>query len=209
MMFSVPCETYEIDPIAEKALDLIFILHVDHEQNASTSTVRLAGSSGANPFACIASGIAALWGPAHGGANEAVLNMLIEISDAGKPKGGAGRLPQWVFEIFGKWTTTFFNCGCREYPECEHGKIRLGRWLVDKRKEGFNPSGLAQKLHDDFELWAYPGDIFSWLDSLIHSLRAVQRIANVAGKTDLSVKIDDQIARIERPLEKDDSKNES
>ena len=83
MMFSVPCEAYEIDPIAEKALDLIFILHVDHEQNASTSTVRLAGSSGANPFACIASGIAALWGPAHGGANEAVLNMLTEIGDAG------------------------------------------------------------------------------------------------------------------------------
>ena len=79
MMFSVPCTDYEIDPVAEQALDLIFILHVDHEQNASTSTVRLAGSSGANPFACIASGIAALWGPAHGGANEAVLNMLGEI----------------------------------------------------------------------------------------------------------------------------------
>jgi citrate synthase len=81
MMFSIPCDTYEIDPIAEKALDLIFILHIDHEQNASTSTVRLAGSSHANPFACIASGIAALWGPAHGGANEAVLNMLQEIGD--------------------------------------------------------------------------------------------------------------------------------
>jgi citrate synthase len=81
MMFSVPCEPYEIDPVAEKALDLIFILHIDHEQNASTSTVRLAGSSGANPFACIASGIAALWGPAHGGANEAVLTMLENIGD--------------------------------------------------------------------------------------------------------------------------------
>ncbi len=79
MMFSVPCEPYVVDPVAEKALDLIFILHIDHEQNASTSTVRLAGSSGANPFACIASGIAALWGPAHGGANEAVLSMLDEI----------------------------------------------------------------------------------------------------------------------------------
>jgi citrate synthase len=81
MMFSVPCEEYVIDPVAEKALDLIFILHIDHEQNASTSTVRLAGSSGANPFACIASGIAALWGPAHGGANEAVLSMLEEIGE--------------------------------------------------------------------------------------------------------------------------------
>jgi citrate synthase len=81
MMFSVPCEKYQLDPVAEKALDLIFILHIDHEQNASTSTVRLAGSSGANPFACVASGIAALWGPAHGGANEAVLSMLNAIGD--------------------------------------------------------------------------------------------------------------------------------
>lgn len=81
MMFSIPCEQYEVDPVAEKALDLIFILHVDHEQNASTSTVRLAGSSLANPFACISSGITALWGPAHGGANEAALNMLDEIGD--------------------------------------------------------------------------------------------------------------------------------
>ncbi len=79
MMFSVPSEDYMVDPVAEKALDLVFMLHADHEQNASTSTVRLAGSSGANPFACIASGIAALWGPAHGGANEAALKMLEEI----------------------------------------------------------------------------------------------------------------------------------
>ena len=79
MMFSVPSETYVMNPILSKAMDRIFILHADHEQNASTSTVRLAGSSGANPFACIAAGIASLWGPAHGGANEAVLNMLTEI----------------------------------------------------------------------------------------------------------------------------------
>lgn len=81
MMFSNPCEKYEVNPTLARAMDKIFILHADHEQNASTSTVRLAGSSGANPFACIASGIAALWGPAHGGANEAVLNMLAEIGD--------------------------------------------------------------------------------------------------------------------------------
>jgi citrate synthase len=84
MMFSTPCEPYEIDPVAAKALDLLFILHADHEQNASTSTVRLAGSSMANPFACIAAGIASLWGPAHGGANEAVLNMLTEIGDVSR-----------------------------------------------------------------------------------------------------------------------------
>ncbi|MEM8769057.1 MAG: citrate synthase [Pseudomonadota bacterium] len=81
MMFATPCADYEVNPVIAKAMDRIFLLHADHEQNASTSTVRLAGSTGANPFACIAAGIAALWGPAHGGANEAVLNMLAEIGD--------------------------------------------------------------------------------------------------------------------------------
>ena len=79
MMFSLPCGPYEVNPVFERALDQFLILHADHEQNASTSTVRLAGSSGANPFACIASGIACLWGPAHGGANEAALTMLRQI----------------------------------------------------------------------------------------------------------------------------------
>jgi citrate synthase len=81
MMFATPCDDYVVDPLAERAMDLLFILHADHEQNASTSTVRLAGSSGANPFACIAAGTASLWGPAHGGANEAVLDMLEQIGD--------------------------------------------------------------------------------------------------------------------------------
>ena len=81
MLFSNPAEEYKINPVISKAMDKILILHADHEQNASTSTVRLAGSSGANPFACISAGIASLWGPAHGGANEAVLNMLEEIGD--------------------------------------------------------------------------------------------------------------------------------
>jgi citrate synthase len=84
MAFSVPCEEYKVSPTLARAMDRIFILHADHEQNASTSTVRLAGSSGANPFACIAAGIASLWGPAHGGANEAVLNMLTEIGSKDK-----------------------------------------------------------------------------------------------------------------------------
>ncbi len=86
MTFGVPAEEYEVDPIIERAMDRIFILHADHEQNASTSTVRLAGSSGANPFACIAAGIACLWGPSHGGANEAALNMLREIGDPSRTK---------------------------------------------------------------------------------------------------------------------------
>jgi len=81
MMFSVPTEEYHVSPAAASALDLLFILHADHEQNASTSTVRLVGSTGANPYACVAAGISALWGPAHGGANEAVLNMLNQIGD--------------------------------------------------------------------------------------------------------------------------------
>jgi citrate synthase len=89
MMFAVPAEDYKISPVLAKAMDRIFILHADHEQNASTSTVRLAGSSGANPFACVAAGIASLWGPAHGGANEAVLNMLQEI-------GSKDRIPEIV-----------------------------------------------------------------------------------------------------------------
>ena len=89
MTFGVPAEEYEVVPAVERALDRIFILHADHEQNASTSTVRLAGSSGANPFACIAAGIACLWGPAHGGANEAALNMLREI---GRPE----RIPEYL-----------------------------------------------------------------------------------------------------------------
>ncbi len=89
MCFAVPCEPYFADPVLARALDRIFILHADHEQNASTSTVRLAGSSGANPFACIAAGIACLWGPAHGGANEAALNMLEEI-------GSVDRIPEYI-----------------------------------------------------------------------------------------------------------------
>ncbi len=85
MMFAMPSEKYEVNPLLEKALDVILILHADHEQNASTSTVRLAGSSQANPFAVLAAGIASLWGPAHGGANEAVIRMLTDINESGKP----------------------------------------------------------------------------------------------------------------------------
>ncbi len=89
MCFMVPAEDYEVNEVLARAMDRIFILHADHEQNASTSTVRLAGSSGANPFACIAAGIASLWGPAHGGANEAALNMLAEI-------GSVDRIPEFI-----------------------------------------------------------------------------------------------------------------
>jgi citrate synthase len=89
MVFATPCEEYKVSPVLAKALDRLFILHADHEQNASTSTVRIAGSSGANPFACISAGVASLWGPAHGGANEAVIAMLTEIGDK-------KRVPEYV-----------------------------------------------------------------------------------------------------------------
>jgi citrate synthase len=92
MCFAVPCEDYKVNPVLAKALDKIFTLHADHEQNASTSTVRIAGSSGANPFACIAAGIACLWGPAHGGANEAALQMLAEI-------GTVDKIPDFIAKV--------------------------------------------------------------------------------------------------------------
>ena len=95
MMFGVPAEEYEVNDVLVRALDRIFILHADHEQNASTSTVRLAGSSGANPFACIASGIACLWGPAHGGANEAALQMLMDI----ERDGGVAKVGEFIKKV--------------------------------------------------------------------------------------------------------------
>ena len=95
MMFGTPCEEYKVNPVIEKALDRIFILHADHEQNASTSTVRLCGSSGTNPFAAIAAGVACLWGPAHGGANEACLNMLEDI----QKMGGVAKVGEFMEKV--------------------------------------------------------------------------------------------------------------
>ncbi len=109
MFFAVPCEPYAIDPVAAEALDLLFILHADHEQNASTSTVRLAGSTGTNPYAAISAGVSALWGPAHGGANEAVLDMLDSIGSVGqidqflarvKDKAGGVRLMGFGHRVY-------------------------------------------------------------------------------------------------------------
>ena len=95
MMFATPCEEYKVNPVLERALDRIFILHADHEQNASTSTVRLCGSSGTNPFAAIAAGVACLWGPAHGGANEAALNMLYDIQKS----GGVEKIGEFIKQV--------------------------------------------------------------------------------------------------------------
>jgi citrate synthase len=101
MMFGVPTEEYVVNDVLVRALDRILILHADHEQNASTSTVRLAGSSGANPFACISSGIACLWGPAHGGANEAALNMLGDI----QKQGGVAKIGEFIRQVKDKNST--------------------------------------------------------------------------------------------------------
>jgi len=101
MMFGTPCEEYKVNPVLERAMDRIFILHADHEQNASTSTVRLCGSSGTNPFAAIAAGVACLWGPAHGGANEAALNMLEDI----QKMGGIAKLGEFVAQVKDKNST--------------------------------------------------------------------------------------------------------
>lgn len=142
LMFSVPTEDYEPDPLFAKALDVIMILHADHEQNASTSTVRLAGSSEANPFAATAAGIASLWGPAHGGANEAVINMLMEISDSGKP------LSHWIERAKDKDDRfRLMGFGHRVYKNYDpRAKIirKLANQILDQMPAG-NPN---QKLFD-------------------------------------------------------------
>ena len=142
MMFAVPTEEYEVDPLLAKALDVIMILHADHEQNASTSTVRLAGSSEANPYAATAAGIASLWGPAHGGANEAVINMLREIEKSGQP------LSHWVDRAKDKNDRfRLMGFGHRVYKNYDpRAKIirKLANEILDKLPPG-NPN---QKLFD-------------------------------------------------------------
>jgi citrate synthase len=146
MFFSVPCEKYEVEPVAAKALDLLLILHADHEQNASTSTVRLAGSTGANPYAAISSGIAALWGPAHGGANEAVLAMLEEI-------GTADAIPKFLVRVKDKQDhTKLMGFGHRVYKNFDpRAKIirETCYKVLEKLGRGNNPLfELALKLEE-------------------------------------------------------------
>ena len=126
MFFAVPAEPYEIDEVAAEALDLLFILHADHEQNCSTSTVRMAGSSGANPYSAIAAGISALWGPAHGGANEAVLDMLSEIGDKSQIKKYVAKAKDKddPFRLMGFGHRVYKNF---DQPSLEIGLGSLGR----------------------------------------------------------------------------------
>jgi citrate synthase len=134
MCFAVPCEEYKVNPVMARAMDRIFVLHADHEQNASTSTVRLAGSSGANPFACISAGIACLWGPAHGGANEAALKMLAEI---GRPEN----IPDFITKVKDKNSNVrLMGFGHRVYKNYDpRAKI-----MQQTAKEVFDQLGLVE-----------------------------------------------------------------
>src|SRR6201996_8235999 len=155
MFFAVPCEPYAIDPVAAEALDLLFILHADHEQNASTSTVRLAGSTGTNPYAAISSGVAALWGPAHGGANEAVLDMLDGI-------GSAKNIDKFLARVKDKSDSVrLMGFGHRVYKNFDpRAKIirEMCYRVLEKMGKGNNPLfDLAMRLeeialHDDYFL---------------------------------------------------------
>jgi len=142
MMFAVPTEEYEVDALMAKALDVILILHADHEQNASTSTVRLAGSSEANPYAATAAGIASLWGPAHGGANEAVINMLREIEKSGQP------LSHWVDRAKDKNDRfRLMGFGHRVYKNYDP-RAKIIRQLANEILDKLPPGNPNQKLFD-------------------------------------------------------------
>jgi citrate synthase len=146
MFFAVPCEPYAIDPVAAEALDLLFILHADHEQNASTSTVRLAGSTGANPYAAISAGVSALWGPAHGGANEAVLDMLDSI-------GSVAHIENFLARVKDKSDSVrLMGFGHRVYKNFDpRAKIIRGMCykVLEKLGQGENPLfELALKLEE-------------------------------------------------------------
>jgi citrate synthase len=123
MMFATPMEEYIVDPVAERALNAFFVLHADHEQNASTATVRIAGSSQANPFACIAAGVASLWGPAHGGANEAVMNMLREI-------GTVDKIPEFIADVKAK-KVRLMGFGHRIYKNYDGRAVAMRQLTMD------------------------------------------------------------------------------
>jgi citrate synthase len=154
MTFAVPAEDYKINPVVAKAMDRIFILHADHEQNASTSTVRMAGSSGANPFACIAAGIACLWGPAHGGANEAVLSMLHEI-------GSVDRIPEYIKRAKSKDDNfRLMGFGHRVYKNYDPRAKIMGQACKDVLKELGKEDEPLLKLAMELERIALSDDYF-------------------------------------------------
>ena len=148
MCFAVPCEEYKVNPILARAMDRIFTLHADHEQNASTSTVRLAGSSGANPFACIAAGIACLWGPAHGGANEAALKMITEI-------GTVDKIPAFIEKVKDKISNVrLMGFGHRVYKNYDpRAKI-----MQQTAHEVFEPNSASRMIR----CWTWRANWSAW-----------------------------------------------
>ncbi|HEX4180797.1 MAG TPA: citrate synthase [Caulobacteraceae bacterium] len=189
MAFSVPAEDYKSNPVLTRAMDRIFILHADHEQNASTSTVRLAGSSGANPFACIAAGIACLWGPSHGGANEEALNMLKEI-------GTVDRIPEYVqgvkdrrYRLMGFGHRVYKNYDPRakvmqktcheELDEVGHGDDPLLKVALELEKIALSdPFFIDRKLYPNVDFYSgitlralgFPAEMFTVLFSLARTV---------------------------------------
>ena len=165
MMFATPAEEYVPNPVLVRALERIFILHADHEQNASTSTVRLAGSSGANPFACISSGIAALWGPAHGGANEAALNMLEEIGDVSRVKDYVQGVKDKKYKLMGFGHRVYKNMDpraavmrqtCHEVlAELNLGNSKLFELAMELEKTALSdPYFIERKLYPNVDFYS-------------------------------------------------------
>ena len=192
MLFSVPAESYKVDPVAAKALDLLFILHADHEQNASTSTVRLAGSSGTNPYAAIAAGIACLWGPAHGGANEAVLNMLKQIGDVknidaaiakAKDKNSGFRLMGFGHRVYKNYDprAKIIRATCHEVLEKlgrdDDSQLELAMRLeeIALKDEYF----IEKKLYPNVDF--YSGIIYRALGIPVHMMTVMFAIARTVG----------------------------
>ena len=156
MMFATPCEEYKVSPVLERALDRIFILHADHEQNASTSTVRLCGSSGTNPFAAIAAGVACLWGPAHGGANEAALNMLYDIQKA----GGVEKIGEFIKQVKDKNSNVkLMGFGHRVYKNYDP-RAKLVKESADEVLEALGVSDPLLDLAKELEQIALEDDYF-------------------------------------------------
>jgi citrate synthase len=211
MMFATPCEPYKVNPVLEKALDKILILHADHEQNASTSTVRLAGSSGANPFACLSAGIASLWGPAHGGANEAVINMLQEINSKdripefikrAKDKDDPFRLMGFGHRVYKNYDprATVLRQTCHEVLEAvgKHDEPLLQIAMELERIALEDPYFIERKLYPNVDF--YSGIIYRAMGIPTKMFTAMFAVARTAGwVAQWKEMIEDPEQRIGRP----------
>ncbi|MDO4998137.1 MAG: citrate synthase [Neisseria sp.] len=190
MMFATPCEEYKPNPVLVRALDRIFTLHADHEQNASTSTVRLAGSSGANPFACIAAGIACLWGPSHGGANEAVLKMLDEIGDVSNVAAFMEGVKQRKYRLMGFGHRVYKNMDPRAAimkTTCDEVLRELGlqddpkfKLAMELEKIALNdPYFIEKKLYPNVDF--YSGIVLSALGIPVSMFTVIFALARTVG----------------------------